>query len=80
MPRRLGRLGSTEGGTIFLDEVGELPLEIEIALLRVLQERKFQRVDANESLKTDVRVVAATNRHLQGAITEGSFRESCSID
>jgi len=73
--RRVGRFESAEGGTIFLDEVGELPAEMQIALLRVLQEREFQRVGGNESFKTNVRVVAATNRDLQGAIVEGRFRE-----
>src|ERR1700758_1549307 len=75
MQRRLGRFESADGGTIFLDEVGELPAEIQVALLRVLQEREFQRVGGNESFKTNVRVVAATNRDLQGAIVEGRFRE-----
>ncbi len=73
--RRLGRFESAEGGTIFLDEIGELPAEMQISLLRVLQEREFQRVGGNESLAADVRVVAATNRDLHGAITNGSFRE-----
>ncbi len=73
--RRLGRFESADGGTIFLDEVGELPLEMQITLLRVLQEREFQRVGGNESLKADVRVVAATNRDLRTAIAEGLFRE-----
>ena len=73
--RRMGRFESADGGTIFLDEVGELPAETQIALLRVLQEREFQRVGGNESLKTDVRVVAATNRDLQAAISEGKFRD-----
>jgi len=73
--RRLGRFESAEGGTIFLDEIGELPAEMQISLLRVLQEREFQRVGGNESLAADVRVVAATNRDLQVAITDGAFRE-----
>jgi transcriptional regulator with GAF, ATPase, and Fis domain len=72
--RRLGRFESAEGGTIFLDEVGELPAETQIALLRVLQEREFQRVGGNESLRADVRVVTATNRDLQAVIVEGGFR------
>jgi transcriptional regulator with GAF, ATPase, and Fis domain len=75
MQRRLGRFESADKGTIFLDEVGELPSEMQITLLRVLQEREFQRVGGNESLKTDVRVVAATNRDFEKAIAEGRFRE-----
>jgi transcriptional regulator with PAS, ATPase and Fis domain len=73
--RRLGRFESADGGTIFLDEVGEVPLETQISLLRVLQEREFQRVGSNESLEIDVRIVAATNRNLEEAIAAGIFRE-----
>ena len=73
--RRLGRFESAEGGTIFLDEVGELPAETQVSLLRVLQEREYQRVGGNETLKSDVRIVAATNRNLESAIAKGGFRE-----
>jgi transcriptional regulator with GAF, ATPase, and Fis domain len=73
--RRLGRFEAADGGTIFLDETGELPAETQVAILRVLQEREFQRVGGNESLRTNVRVVAATNRILEAAISEGRFRE-----
>jgi transcriptional regulator with GAF, ATPase, and Fis domain len=72
--RRLGRFELAEGGTLFLDEIGELPVETQIALLRVLQEREFERVGGTELLRADVRVIAATNRDLQGAITGGTFR------
>jgi transcriptional regulator with PAS, ATPase and Fis domain len=72
--RRVGRFELAEGGTIFLDEVGELPMETQIALLRVLQEHEFERVGGTRSIQTNVRVVAATNRNLQEAIAAGSFR------
>ena len=72
--RRLGRFELAEGGTIFLDEVGELPQETQIALLRVLQEREFERVGGNKVIAADVRVIAATNQDLQGAIDDGTFR------
>ena len=72
--QRLGRFELANGGTLFLDEVGELPAETQIALLRVLQEHEFERVGGNRPVRTDVRVIAATNRDLQAAIGAGSFR------
>jgi PAS domain S-box-containing protein len=72
--RRQGRFELAHSGTIFLDEVGELPAETQIALLRVLQERQFERVGGNRTLPTDVRVIAATNRDLTTAIAAGTFR------
>jgi PAS domain S-box-containing protein len=72
--QRLGRFELANGGTIFLDEVGELPTETQIALLRVLQEHEFERVGGSRRIRADVRVVAATNRDLQAAISGGSFR------
>jgi PAS domain S-box-containing protein len=75
LQRRVGRFESADGGTIFLDEIGELSPETQIALLRVLQERKFERVGGTQSIHVDVRVVAATNRDLRAAIANGTFRE-----
>jgi PAS domain S-box-containing protein len=72
--RRLGRFELAEGGTIFLDEVGELPLETQIALLRVLQEREFERVGGTKPMRANVRVIAATNRDLAQSIEAGAFR------
>ncbi len=72
--RRLGRFELAVGGTIFLDEVGELPPDTQVALLRVLQEREFERVGGTQSIKADVRVIAATNRDLRAAVANGSFR------
>ena len=72
--RRLGRFELAEGGTIFLDEIGELPAGTQIALLRVLQEHEFERVGGNGVIRTDVRVIAATNRDLEAAIAAGVFR------
>ncbi len=72
--RRLGRFELAEEGTIFLDEVGELPAETQISLLHVLQEREFQRVGGNQSIRANARVIAATNRDLEAAIADGTFR------
>jgi len=72
--QRLGRFELAEGGTIFLDEVGELPAVTQIALLRVLQEHEFERVGGTGSIQTNVRVIAATNRDLEAAIAAGMFR------
>jgi PAS domain S-box-containing protein len=72
--QRLGRFELASGGTLFLDEVGELPAATQIALLRVLQEHEFERVGGTRPIRTDVRVIAATNRDLQAAISAGSFR------
>jgi transcriptional regulator with GAF, ATPase, and Fis domain len=72
--RRLGRFELAAGGTIFLDEIGELPAETQIALLRVLQEREFERVGGSQPISIDVRVITASNRDLQDAIAAGTFR------
>jgi len=72
--RRLGRFELAHGGTIFLDEVGELSPDIQVALLRVLQEREFERVGGRDRIQVDVRVIAATNRDLSAAVTDGVFR------
>ena len=75
LQRRTGRFEAADGGTIFLDEVGEVPVETQIALLRVLQEREFEPVGSTKPLKVDVRVVAATNRDLERAVEAGTFRK-----
>ncbi len=72
--RRLGRFELADGGTIFLDEVGELPSDTQVALLRVLQEREFERVGGAQSIRVDVRVIAASNRDLKAATACGAFR------
>ena len=74
MQRRIGRFELANGGTIFLDEIGELPLDTQVALLRVLQEREFERVGGTQPVKIDVRVIAATNRDLEAAVADGTFR------
>jgi PAS domain S-box-containing protein len=74
LQRRPGRFELAEGGTIFLDEVGDLPMETQIALLRVLQEREFERVGGTETLRANVRVISATNRDLHAGIADGAFR------
>jgi two-component system response regulator HydG len=73
--RRLGRFEQANGGTLFLDEVGEIPMATQVKLLRVLQERTFERVGGNEPIQVDVRLVAATNRDLAADVHEGRFRE-----
>jgi formate hydrogenlyase transcriptional activator len=75
LQRRVGRFEAANGGTIFLDEIGDVPSEIQTALLRVLQEREFERVGSPHSVPVDVRVLAATNRNLDTAIDNGTFRQ-----
>ena len=75
LQRRLGRFESANGGTIFLDEIGDLPAETQIALLRVLQDREIERVGNSHPIPVDVRVLAATNRNLEKAVAAGTFRQ-----
>src|SRR5688572_10971575 len=74
LQQRIGRFEAANGGTIFLDEIAELSLEIQVSLLRVLQEKEFERVGGNRTIKTDVRVIAATNKDLWREVREGRFR------
>jgi formate hydrogenlyase transcriptional activator len=74
LQQRIGRFEAASGGTIFLDEIGELNQDMQIALLRVLQEREFERVGGSKTIQTDVRVITATNRDLSREVAEGRFR------
>src|ERR1044072_526016 len=73
--RKLGRFELANGGTLFLDEIGELPLELQVKLLRVIQESEFERLGGTKTIKTDVRIIAATNRNLKLVVEKGNFRE-----
>src|SRR4029078_12174834 len=75
LANREGRFKVADGGTIFLDEVGELPLETQVKLVRVLQEREFEPVGSSQSVRVHVRIIAATNRHLEEAVSQGRFRQ-----
>jgi formate hydrogenlyase transcriptional activator len=75
LTRQIGRFEAANGSTIFLDEIGDLPLEVQVKLLRVLQERTVERLGGNQSMKVDVRVIAATNRNLETAVANNTFRE-----
>jgi transcriptional regulator with GAF, ATPase, and Fis domain len=75
MSRKLGRFDLADGGTIFLDEIGEIPLELQAKLLRVLQDGKFERIGSNKTVKVDARVIAATNRNLSNEVRDGKFRK-----
>src|SRR5213082_2579315 len=72
--QRIGRFEVANGGTIFLDEIGEIPLELQTKLLRVLQEREFERLGSSRTLRTDARLIAATNRDLEAMVAEQKFR------
>lgn len=73
--RRVGRFEQANKGTIFLDEIGEMPLSVQVKLLRVLQEHEFERIGGNQTIKTDIRIVTATNRSLPEMVANGTFRE-----
>lgn len=72
--RRIGKFEQAHGGTIFLDEIGEMPLEAQVKLLRVLQEKEFERIGSDSTLKVDIRIIAATNRNLEKEVSDGRFR------
>ncbi len=73
--RRIGRFELANGGTIFLDEIGDIPVSTQVKLLRVLEQREFERIGGNETIKVDIRLITATNRNLKKAVAEGKFRE-----
>ncbi len=73
--RKTGKFEQAQGGTIFLDEIGDMPVEMQVKLLRVIQEREFQRVGGNDTIKCDIRIIAATHRSIESAIEKGDFRE-----
>lgn len=73
--RKIGKFEQANGGTIFLDEIGDMPLEMQVKLLRVLQEKEFERVGGNETIQCNLRIIAATHRNLEELIKEGAFRE-----
>ena len=75
--RRIGKFEQCNSGTIFLDEVGDMPLALQAKLLRVLHEQTFERVGGNETVRTDVRLIAATHRDLKARLDEGRFRPTC---
>jgi PAS domain S-box-containing protein len=75
LSRQIGRFEAAHGSTIFLDEIGDLPLEIQVKMLRVLQERTVERLGGNQSMKVDIRIIAATNRNLEQAVANNTFRE-----
>src|SRR6185369_9024049 len=75
MARKKGRFEAADGGTIFLDEIGDISPKTQVALLRVLQEREFERVGGNLPIKVDVRILCATNRNLEQMVARGEFRE-----
>ena len=75
LSRKVGRFELANGGTLFLDEIGEFPLDLQVRLLRVLEESEFERVGGTETIKVDVRIIAATNRNLRAEIQKGNFRK-----
>lgn len=75
LKRKIGKFEQANGGTIFLDEIGDMPVEMQVKLLRVIQEREFQRVGGNETIRCNIRIIAATHRRIEEAIEKGDFRE-----